>query len=383
MITAPFQPRAELDLSQSLEHVYEVYALTNDGARLALPLIDGQLTYDSGWAPHVQASLTLALIPEIDFLDPRLLVRIEIAAGYVYPDRTTDMPVLCRLVLRDRYVDRTGNTPVLRVSAASDESLVQDAGIVANESAGREHPILWDLDEALRALVPLALYTAFPMVTTLQPVSVMTQPLWWSEWWPLFAGWVDEAEAWWYHDGLDTWRLAPRPAIASKVAHNLTTGPKGNVTSSQSVLTREGDDWANEVWVLFRWKTPDGVEHTQVGHAWISTGPYRAYDTVSGQPWPRQGRKVITYERDTPASLATANATARALLARRAAGGRALSLSAVAAYWLRPGQTVTAQLPTGDQERQLVTRVSFSLGTGEMTVQTRLPTSATISTTGE
>ncbi|ARU53514.1 hypothetical protein CBR64_20880 [Cellulosimicrobium cellulans] len=78
-----------------------------------------------------------------------------------------------------------------------------------------------------------------------------------------------------------------------------------------------------------------------------------------------------------------ASAVAAARVRRTISRGRQMSVeAAAAAYWLRPGHTITVQLPTGPQERHLVSSVTFDLPSGTMHVRTRVPVDVTI-TTGE
>jgi hypothetical protein len=92
---------------------------------------------------------------------------------------------------------------------------------------------------------------------------------------------------------------------------------------------------------------------------------------------------VIPRVANAYASAAAFDAMAASLLRRCLAKGRGIDLSAIAAYWLRPTQTVTVQLPIGPQERHLVRAVEFSLHEGTMQVSTKNPdTVSTISTGG-
>ena len=59
-----------------------------------------------------------------------------------------------------------------------------------------------------------------------------------------------------------------------------------------------------------------------------------------------------------------------------------MTITAHAAYWLRPGMTVTVQLPVGDQQRLLVRQVTFNPVNGTMSVSLYQPINVEISTTG-
>ena len=123
------------------------------------------------------------------------------------------------------------------------------------------------------------------------------------------------------------------------------------------------------MFVRSQWRDGTGTDRTVIASAWATTGEH----AVGAVGWRWQ-----VFERTSPTTQAAANAAARVLLGRALSRGRSLSVTAVAAYWLRPGHTVTVQLPTGDQERHLVSRVDFDIPAGLMTVRTRRPVTADV-----
>lgn len=384
MSTAPWSAAAASQLSRGSEHVYIVTATTGERT-IPLEVDTGRLTYDESWSPHVQASFTVA-IPESEAdllaLDPRGLVRINITVGYVLEDRTTEQHQIASLVLRDRTVNRPANTVTL--SAMSDECLVIDAGEVAQVALEYPGSQGWQLSDALRVFIERATGAA-PVINVQVDGDISVELSWLEKWSELISQWSDQVGAWLHHDGLTGWVLRRRPETVATSSAQLTVGPGGTITSSQSVVTREAGEWANDVYVFYAYKA-GGFDSYRVGHAWISGGEQRAYTVAptAEAPWgtPRPGIKRITYERTGQVSSAAANAAAQALLIRRASQGRQVSLTAVSAYWLRPGATVTVQLLTGAQERHLVSSVDFRWPSGDMTVNTRLPDLAPI-TSGE
>jgi hypothetical protein len=171
-------------------------------------------------------------------------------------------------------------------------------------------------------------------------------------------------DAWMYCDELGVWRLVFPPGLSSQSAVQLNVGATGVVLDSTTTMSR--DEWANDV--LIRWVWDEGVDSTVTrevrGAAWISYGPY-ARDVA---------RRTTLYEdRTTAIGQFAATSAARRLLRRRAPYGRTIQTTAVAAYWLRPYDTVTVQLPTGPQERHQVQQVAYQLDVGTMRVTTRQP----------
>lgn len=116
------------------------------------------------------------------------------------------------------------------------------------------------------------------------------------------------------------------------------------------------------------------TERVIVGTAAVTSGPYA--------PANAGGRRVFREERNVATTQAAADAAAATLLGRRLAEGRTLDLEAITAWWLRPGHTVGARLPTGAREEHLVVAMDANLTTGRMRVATRLPDTATVITPG-
>jgi hypothetical protein len=170
-----------------------------------------------------------------------------------------------------------------------------------------------------------------------------------------------------YDNGLRQWRIEPRPAVASRAVASLKVGANGTITRSASTVTR--DDWANTVRLRYRWRTAAGADQLVTGYAAVTSGPYAPATA---------GTRVYIEERETPSTTAAANRAAKAILARMLARSRSYQLTAHAAYWLRAGHTITVQLPTGGQERHLVSSVVFRPLAGLMDLTTRLPDTASV-----
>lgn len=119
------------------------------------------------------------------------------------------------------------------------------------------------------------------------------------------------------------------------------------------------------VTIRYDWRTPAGVESTVYGTARVTAGPF-AVGTV--------GYKILTETRDQATTQAAANVAAATVLGRLLARSRGLSVTCVPCWWVRPRNTVT-YYPSGggDEQRHLVSSVSFDLEAMEMDIQTRLP----------
>lgn len=371
-VTAPWDERAVAAVAGPLRRVWSAVAII-PGVEDEVPLeadpnaASPTITHDEGWVPRVQSQLTLRCPAQdvLDLLDPRTGVRVGIDAGYVYPGGQRDVHRVAELLVSERAVRRPDNTMVLTLE--SDERLVMDNA-----------PVFWDSDEsaivlasstpcrsALAQLLNLALaYTPTIVYTPGLADDTLGADVTIAEgdsFWDALYDIADRIDAQVYHDGLGIWRIGPRPTVAGRSVAQLRVGAGGTITDAETVLART--DWANAV--VVRYDTGNAI-------AVATSGPFSTAEVA---------RKVMTVDRDAMPRTGGARA-ARALLKRAISRGRSITVSATDALWIRPGHTVTVQLPTGPQERHLVVSTRRELDTGRMHVTTRLPDDITI-TTGE
>lgn len=366
-VTAPWDPRAAVAVGAPLRRVYRVQA-RHPAYSTPIDLdvdtdADPHLTHDEGWAPYVSADVTVR-VPEqatLDLLDPRVGARLLVSAGYVYPGGTEDVHTVADLVLSERTTLRPENR--VRLTGLSDEYLVQGAAPVTAD-------LTYNAGSAMRNVIAAIIHVAIPAATIVTdpavPATSLGQTLTIERGaegalWSAVADLADRLGAKVYHDGLGTWRIMPAPVLASVSVAQLRTGPTGAITASEAALTRDG--FANAVVI----KYADGFAWAEA-----TTGPL---GTINAP------RKVACIDRSTLPKSGGAKA-ARSILARTLSRGRSLSVTALDALWVTPFRTVTVQLPTGPQERHLIARTQRNLETGLMTVTTRLPDNATI-TSGE
>lgn len=373
-MTSPFDPKIVELLPGSLRHECRVVAVPLTGDPLELDVEEGSLalTYSEDWSPYVQASAT-AVVPEdqtlLDLLDPRLNCRLEIALGYTYPDNSSEIFPMADLGLRDRGVGRPSNT--MELEAASDEARAQDqrAKVIVNiPRTGINEAASWCLLHSLHpeAAPLVSSFAAGSFAADLADMEINHGETMWS-------GLDDIASRTGkriYCDEFRTWRIVNRPELAGTAAHYLTVGQDGTIINSKTGLGRES--WYNSVVVVHRW-TPEGAadEIKVIGSAYASSGPY-AVDVV--------GSRVYEETSDKPIAQAQADAKAETRLRNLLSRGRSLSLTAAAAYWLRPGMTVSVKLPTGDAELHLIQSITFRPLVGLMDITTRQPLDTDIST---
>jgi hypothetical protein len=175
-----------------------------------------------------------------------------------------------------------------------------------------------------------------------------------------------------YCDADRVWRIRKIPEYSATPQHSLTVGENGTILSSDSSLSRDG--WFNAASIRYKWDFSDTNKGTEWGYATINSGPF-AIGTVGRKLW----SQTVDGRRATKAVL---NSMAAKKLKKLISRGRSLEIEAIAAYWLRPGDTIRVTLPTGDPELHLIERITFRPLVGLMDITTRQPFDVEI-TTGE
>jgi hypothetical protein len=322
-----------------------------------------KLSWDETRAPRVEATIVCRVPTEqatLDLIDPRTGVRVEISVGYLRPGGVADVQLVADLGLRSRRVSRPADT--LTLVARSDEALLIDnapsTGVTVNQ------PTTWQCVSYVIGLV----LPAAPIVwagTTPGPAVNQATPD--ADKWDLVNDLRDRIGTQVYDDGLRTWRIEDIAQLGTSVL-DLKVGSNGTILTTDTGLDRE-EGWFNRVYLRYQWESA-GVTQRVVAVRSITSGPFTA--ATGNVRCYREDRELVTTSTE-------ATAAAAALVARMVTRGRTFSLRAIAAYWLRPGMTVTVTLPIGDPELHLVVSVEFDPVDGTMDVTTRLPdTSFTI-----
>lgn len=342
-----------------------------DAAQTAL------VAWDETRAPRVTARLAVpapADLADLGALDPRLGARLQIDAGYTLPDGTLDVHPLVDLGVRTARVDRAGD--LLLLEAQSDEALILDehhgstGPITVDNAAGKAAALADLVTWFLRNNNPSpVIVNDFPADTAYTNSELGRAP------WDAIDTLADTLDADVYDDGLRTWHITPRPVAAATPAHTLVPGEAGTLIETSKATSRGGtgaDGWYNAVDLIFRHRDAAGAETIVRGSATIGTGPFATTGAA--------GVRRYVEERDQVVTGAEAAAAAAAIVRRTVTRGATLTLSAVAAYWLRAGHTVAVALPgdTGTTDH-LVAGVEFDLAAGRMTLTTRAVETYTVS----
>lgn len=327
-------------------------------ATTVLEIEGGTVSFDENRSPRAMATGVTCRVPDsqgtLDTLDPRTGARLQIDAGYSRPDGLTDVNPLVDLCLRSRPVTRPDDTMVLE--GHGDESLLID-NAPSNGGALNTTTTVAGITAVVRMIFPQA---AVANPSALTGPAVAQSPV--GDKHDLMLDLSDRLEAKTYDDGLRNWGIYPAPSLSTP-ALALAVGPGGTIIESEATVTRD-DDWYNRVFLTYDWTDASDVQHKVVAVRSVTSGPYAA----------RIGNvRTMELTRNIPATQSEANAAATALVKRAVTRGRSFTISAVSAYWLRPGMTVSVQLPLGAPEEHLVSSVAFDLKAGRMTVTTRLP----------
>lgn len=378
-IYAPFRADVEDQHRYSIRHKYSAVAHPRYGDPFELDVTSCTIDFDITQRPYVKANLTAKIIEDqeiLDSIDPRNGCRVHIFAGYVYDGFVDDVHLIADVHVRTRTIDRPSNTMTLVLG--SDEELALDY----KRLAWGPHAPLTGINEfvkfhADRACLPTpaTVVSDFPSLYGASELAGMIQDVGQDS----LSMILDAAERLnvnVYCDGNRTWRVRKPSEITGATALKLFTGAGGTILNASTTLTRgagEGKGFHNAVSLKYMWTDSGGVDRVVFGNAVVASGSY-ASATV--------GYNVFYQEREYPIANATlANAAASNLLKVLVGRGHQMTLTAHAAYWLRPGMTVTVQLPAGDQQRFLVRAVQFNPVTGTMDLALNQPINVTISTT--
>lgn len=372
--TFPYAEDAEDRIRYSARHIVSAVAYPVGADPVVLEVEDASVQFDDSTAPRIQATITCKIPTDagaLESLDARKTFRVELWAGYIYDGINEDNQLLADLHVRSREIKRPSNRLVFQCH--SDESLASDYRRASWDGQPPQSNILdaleYHVEIASRGGVVPPVVSDFDPFYGASAVAGLVQETG-QDSWSVIREAAARAGVSVYCDSDRTWRIAKPQALSADTALNLTTGGGGIIIESNSVYSRE--NFHNTVCIKYAWKDINNVDQVIYGHAFINSGDFDT-DVI--------GINSFYEERNVPATQAQADAAATATLKALARRGRSFVIQAVSAYWLRPGATVTATLPEGEQERLLVSAVNFSFPSGSMSVRLRQPEDIAISNT--
>lgn len=345
MITAPYDLRALSALPQTLATTCTVSATTANGEHLAdLDVSSLVLALDEAWSPQARGSLTFTC-PDPTILDPRRGVRAAIRLGYRYPGGELDEHLAASLAFTEWSARAPGGD--VHGEVYGDELALQEwvpLGWTRTYAMGT--PIVRVIADLLAGtLGRYARETAASSATLDEPLVVGPGV----RVWDVIKSLSDQADLWTYADPLGVWHIVNRPQSLGASVVQVTTGPVGIATEIETGLSRT--DWGNAVELEYA----DGhyaYAHEEQGPMGTAAVGVSAVQVRTSAPWP---------------GSAAAQRAARALLTRTFTRGQSQALTALAAWWVRPGDTIT----NPDGRRAIVSRVQFTYPDSLMTITTR------------
>lgn len=343
-------------------HLHALLA-TVRGTTQTYPLTPVRTTvgYQSSRTPRVVATLEVAW-PDADTmsqLNPRNGLRVQVTAGYKIGTSTrTDVAQLCDLMVTDVVRDYIAQTVTL--TACSDEvgPINYAAEVLYTYSAG----------DSIITAIKAVIADAFPGdtltwdTTAADGTSVFqaAQRIEIGEdRWDAVTDWADTIGMKVWHDGDGTWVLGAQPASpAASSILNLVVGPTGQ--TSGLVITDTLDGWGNRAAVVYEYKSGTSAATVTTSGAVATTGELPP-------------RMVVVERKRKPDRPQQA---ARTALRRALRRGHTVEVTATAYYWVRPGDTITQEVPGGGSQRLLLETVTFQLHAGQMAVTSQVTSAA-------
>lgn len=382
--TAPYRPEADAVIRETGVHVFTVEIRDHAGAVLnGLAVISCDVEFDEYRSPYWQADVQIVLPDQalLAKLDPRLRVTCTVKAGYRYPDGVTDL----QTIGIGHLAERTANAPddTVDLKFGGKEFLYDTWSALSDAEWGAGiADTLWDNQTIARVAVGRCLEVcgAVSSPSSLDPTWDYAGAMETQKWAPAppdepwAPGRGDAAlraaediagriGGWFRADELGTWRLTPRPQAYGPIQHYLRGGVDGTVIAIAAELSRV--KWANAVAVHYAWTPISPTDKQEAnGYAKVTTGPYQESQV---------GRVTRSIELPWRASDANAADRARNALTSVFGSGFAYQVEAVAAYWLRPTDTIALDLGGYAPQPQLAlaTNVRFDLTNGRMAITTR------------
>ena len=345
-LTAPFDGQALSQIAHDIETTARVYATDAAGVELGdLDVVSLSLLRDELAWPSVNLDVTAAIPDFLQRLDPRQGVRLRCELGYRYPGNTLDQHPVADLTLSRWNVALPGET--VNLSAYSDELVLMEwAELRGGPTYAIGTPLVNVIkSEITRLLGRSAVLESTSAATLAEPLTITPK----TNVWDVLRGLAEQAGLWFRCDALRNWRISERPTSVGASVVQVTTGELGIATEMETVMSRE--KWGNAVLLTYASgetayaEEPGGPLGTETVGVCAITEDLRA-------PWP---------------GTVAATAAARNILSRAITRGDFRSLTALAAFWLKPGHTITDP----DLNRTIASQVLFTFPDSLMQVKTR------------
>lgn len=379
-MTAPFRSEAEQLVRGKTDHIWAAKAFPLNGEPFDLHVTSASIGFDESWVPHIQANLTCALPTKdkLELLDARKGCRVQITTGYRYGPDEEEAHLLADLHLRERRIDHENKDMTLELM--SDEELLRDHIMFGDEVVSRSgiNDFVYDVLAMTGPQYLAFIRSDFDRGSfetelkgdpaTLTSRSTELTPVFGKTAWTLLDEVQRRTGAWVYsRNGVD-WNISERAEVSDNPVHSLSIGDNGTILAGSSTLSR--DNFYNEVLLKYEWKDENLLppEMYQIGQARITGGPFSIY-TI--------GRQTYVETIDKRANKDQADRAALDKLSRVLTKGYEFTVRAVAAYWVRAGDSIALTMD-GETQNLLVKSVNFDPVEGTMALVLRKPEHATL-----
>lgn len=322
-----------------------------------LALTSGTVVWDAADTWRTTATLDVPFDLDIwqlvkDFSAARIFLYVDA----VQPDGSVvPYPLTGPMVVRRTAVTRPEDR--ISLDLASEASIVQDLQFTADYQL----PALPAADQ-IKGLILDALPAAAFNVSAGGPGLISTADEGTGRWAAVEAvADYGALEVWQDVDGLFVIRA--QPVFDPVPVDSLAVGAGGNIVQSFSDFDR--DTFANAYAIRAEWVDAGATQHAY--------GIVYNNDASTGTQWGGPaGNKVATdFERLQLSNAACQQIAARRL--RRSIGhGRGVRVTCPLRPWLRPGDPISVELPTGGVQVQTVQRAAHDLAALTSTIDTRL-----------
>lgn len=310
--------------------------------------INATIEYDGRRSPRVTGTAVVGwpTASVRSALDPRRALTIRIRAGYKqygYSDVQTMGTFRVTDVVQD-YIAQT-----VTLTFASDEFVVIQTPIDSNSAPAEGDDKIAAIKSYVGAAFPGETLTwALEGVSTKSEFGNAQAFRYGDDRWDAVNDWCEGLKAKAFSLGKNKWYLekVTYKPTANPVAR-LRTGPAGTVTDLKIKDSRNG--YCNQVMVIYEHRSGSTTTTTSV-LAKTSLTPI-ARTVVKRKGKPENAKEV-----------------ARHALRRGLRRGHSIELTSSAYLWVRPGDTITVDIPGPGQDRLLVEKVTFDLIKGTMAV---------------
>ena len=338
----------------SHEMTLVAYSATDPSKFFVLKPTDLQLQTDMTWTPYIQLHAT-CVITDMDImetLDVRTNGRVQVHMGYKYADSEESEEILYDLYINEATVNFPDGT--VELECFSDDGRAQETLAFWNgKNLDRSSLIKYTKSLLAQGQLFQDLHIASEFEADFGASLVKdAAPEMGDNVWDIIDELQQSTNTWIRPEDGRNWLISPRPVRASSATHDLSVGETGTVITGKMVSNR--DNFYNACILKYEWDQGGpgkAVTLSQTGSASIYWGPYNI-KTI--------GQTVFYDNLDRRATKAQADEAAKSMLTRQLSKGITYEVSAVSAYWLRCGDTVTLSLYDGHLESLIVESINWT-----------------------